>query len=54
MWRACPPSPLMPPGRPALTACTFNQDFSCIASGTLTGYSIASCEPFKHIFRQSA
>lgn len=44
----------MSPARHALQALSFNQDHSCIAVGTRTGYAIANCEPFSHIFSQSA
>ncbi|KAH8154884.1 uncharacterized protein LAJ45_01415 [Morchella importuna] len=31
---------------------TFNQDFSCLAVGTRTGYRIYNCEPFGKVYEQ--
>ena len=43
---------MAPAPRSALCSANFNQDFSCIAIGTRTGYSIVQCEPFTRVFAQ--
>ncbi|WFC96274.1 autophagy protein [Malassezia brasiliensis] len=44
---------MAPAPRSALCSANFNQDFSCIAIGTRTGYAIVQCEPFTRVFAQA-
>lgn len=36
-----------------LFSVNFNQDASCVAVGTRTGYSITNCEPFGKVYSKS-
>jgi len=39
-----------PATSPELLSANFNQDFSCVAVGTRSGYAITNCEPFGRIY----
>lgn len=38
---------------PQLLSLSFNQDYSCISTGTRSGYSITNCEPFGKVYAKS-
>lgn len=37
-----------------LLSVNFNQDASCVAVGTRSGYSITNCEPYGKVYSKSA